>query len=614
MSDKKTTASYAIGVDLGTTHCALSFVDLDLSEGEEVAHEVLSLPQAVAPGELEERMLLPSFLYLPHPQELPPGAAALPWNPTPAYVVGEIARRLGAQTPLRLVSSAKSWLCHAGVDRKGAILPTDAPEEVARLSPFSASVQYLAHLRDAWNHAHPDAPFGEQDVVLTVPASFDPAARELTAEAAKAAGYHRLTLLEEPQSALYAWIAQTKGTWRDHVKVGDVILVVDVGGGTTDFSLIAVHEQEGNLALERVAVGEHILLGGDNMDLALAYVVAQKLEAQGKKLDAWQLRALTHGCRHAKEQLLGASPPESVPLVVPSRGSKLIGGSLRTELTLDEVRRTLLEGFFPEVGVDAKPATRARGALTQLGLPYAQDAAVTRHLAAFLARQVGATAELGFATQPGARFLHPTAILFNGGVFKAGPLKDRLLETVSAWATAAGGQPVRELDNAGLDLAVARGAGAYGLNRRGRGIRIRGGVARSYYVGIESAMPAVPGFTPPIKALCVVPQGTEEGAELPPVGREFGLLVGEPSVFRLLSSTQRKDDRAGMILDDWQDTIEELTPMETVLSAADGERGSLVPVRIRPAVTEIGTLEIWCESRDASRRWKLEFQVRQPDE
>ncbi|MCA9615789.1 MAG: Hsp70 family protein, partial [Myxococcales bacterium] len=302
------------------------------------------------------------------------------------------------------------------VDRKGAILPTDAPEEVSRLSPFAASVQYLAHLRDAWNHAHPDAPFGEQDVVLTVPASFDPAARELTAEAAKAAGYHRLTLLEEPQSALYAWIEQTHGAWREHVKVGDVILVVDVGGGTTDFSLIAVHEKEGNLALERVAVGEHILLGGDNMDLALAYVVAQKLEGQGKKLDAWQLRALTHGCRHAKEQLLGDNPPEAVPLVVPSRGSKLIGGTLRTELTLDEVRRTLLEGFFPDVTVDAKPASRARGALTQLGLPYAQDAAVTRHLAAFLSRQLGATAELGFPSKEGARFLHPTAILFNGGV------------------------------------------------------------------------------------------------------------------------------------------------------------------------------------------------------
>lgn len=611
MTDKKTTASYAIGVDLGTTHCALSFVDLDLSEGEEVAHEVLSLPQAVAPGELEERMLLPSFLYLPHPQELPPGAAALPWNPTPAYVVGEIARRLGAQTPLRLVSSAKSWLCHPGVDRKGAILPTDAPEEVSRLSPFAASVQYLAHLRDAWNHAHPDAPFGEQDVVLTVPASFDPAARELTAEAAKAAGYHRLTLLEEPQSALYAWIAQTKGTWRDHVKLGDVILVVDVGGGTTDFSLIAVHEQDGNLALERVAVGEHILLGGDNMDLALAYVVAQKLESEGKKLDAWQLRALTHGCRHAKEQLLGASPPQSVPLVVPSRGSKLIGGSLRTELTLDEVRRTLLEGFFPEVGVDAKPATRARGALTQLGLPYAQDAAVTRHLAAFLARQVGATAELGFATKEGARFLHPTAILFNGGVLKADAIAERITKVIGGWLAADGAPDARVLEGADLDGAVARGAAYYGYARLGGGVRIRGGMAQAFYVGVETAMPAVPGMEPPVHALCVAPFGLEEGSTAPSPPQELGLVVGEPVRFRFFASSVRRDDAPGALLERWRDDeLVELGAIEAELPAQGRQAGDVVPVRLRARVSELGTLVLEALPRAGGDVWKVELDVR----
>ncbi|HJK95475.1 MAG TPA: Hsp70 family protein, partial [Polyangiaceae bacterium LLY-WYZ-15_(1-7)] len=482
-------SQYTLGVDLGTTHCALSYVDLDLSEGEEVAQHVLAIPQAVAPGEVEAKPLLPSFLYLPHPQELEPGAAALPWNPTPAHVVGQIARSLGAKTPIRLVSSAKSWLCHPGVDRKGPILPTDAPEEVQRMSPFAASVQYLAHLREAWDAKHPEAPFAEQEVVLTVPASFDPAARELTAEAAKAAGYAKLTLLEEPQAALYAWIQQTDGAWREQVEVGDVILVVDVGGGTSDFSLIAVLEEEGALQLRRVAVGEHILLGGDNMDLALAYTVKAKLEGQGKKLDAWQLRALTHGCRQAKEALL-AGEKESVPLVVPSRGRKLIGGSLRTELTVDEVRAVLLDGFFPEVEVTAKPASRARGALTQLGLPYAQDAAVTRHLAAFLAKQVDAVADLpGFEAKEGARFLHPTAILFNGGVLKAPAIAERVEGVIQQWLESDGAPAARVLEGADLDRAVARGAAYYGYARQGGGVRIRGGMAQAFYVGVEAAMP-----------------------------------------------------------------------------------------------------------------------------
>ncbi|MBX3249708.1 MAG: Hsp70 family protein [Myxococcales bacterium] len=609
MSEK--TAQYAIGVDLGTTHCALSFVDLDLSEGEEVAHEVMGLPQVVAPGELETRELLPSFLYLPHPQELPPGAAALPWNETPAYVVGEIARRLGAQTPLRLVSSAKSWLCHPGVDRKGAILPTDAPEEVSRLSPFAASVQYLAHLREAWNHAHPEAPFAEQDVILTVPASFDPAARELTAEAAKMAGYHRLTLLEEPQAALYSWIAQTQGGWRDQVKVGDVILVVDVGGGTTDLSLIAVHEQDGTLALERVAVGEHILLGGDNMDLALAYGVAAKLDAQGKKLDPWQLRALTHGCRAAKEQLLAGEGVDAVPIVVPSRGSKLIGGSLRTELTRDEVHRTLLDGFFPEVDVLAKPAARARGALTQLGLPYAQDAAVTRHLAAFLTKQLGATAELGFESPEGARFLHPTAILFNGGVLAARAVAERIERVLASWLEADGAPPARVLEGADLSRAVARGAAYYGYARLGGGVRIRGGMAQAFYVGVETAMPAVPGIEPPVHALCVAPFGLEEGTAAPAPPQELGLVVGEPVRFRFFGSSVRRDDTPGTLLERWRDDeLVELGAIEADLPTQGRGAGEVVPVRLRARVSELGTLLLEALPRQGDEVWKVELDVR----
>ena len=329
------------------------------------------------------------------PANSPPANWHLPWNPAPDVVVGEWARRQGAQTPIRGVSSAKSWLGHAGVDRRAAILPNDAPVEVERMSPLAASTRYLAHLRDAWNQLHPDAPFHAQSLTLTIPASFDPAARELTAEAAQVAGYTGVTLLEEPQAALYSWIAQSQGEWRQQVKVGDLILVIDVGGGTSDFSLIAVVEEAGNLQLHRVAVGEHILLGGDNMDLALAHGVARQLAGDGKTLDPWQMRALTYACRVAKEQMLGEPDLDQVPLLIPSRGSRLIGGSIKTELRRALLTATILEGFFPAVARDARPVKRARGGLTQIGLPYAQDAAITRHLAALLGRQLGATGRAG---------------------------------------------------------------------------------------------------------------------------------------------------------------------------------------------------------------------------
>ena len=357
-------ARYTIGIDLGTTHCALSWVDTQASDGEAVVQGVLQVPQLTGPGTLEGKPLLPSFLYLPHESELAPGDLALPWASAQDFAVGEFARTRGAATPIRLVSSAKSWLCHPGVDRRGAILPADAPAEVARISPLDASIRYLAHLRAAWNAQHPEAPFDQQEVTVTIPASFDPAARELTAEAAQSAGFQNLTLLEEPQAALYSWIQRSAGQWRKDVRQGDTILVVDVGGGTTDLSLIAVLENEGNLELHRVAVGEHILLGGDNMDLALAYGVARKLAAQGTQLDPWQTRALAHACRAAKEALLSDPTVQSVPVVVPSRGSKLIGGSIRTEVTREELTQTLVDGFFPQAAVSDQPISRSRGALT----------------------------------------------------------------------------------------------------------------------------------------------------------------------------------------------------------------------------------------------------------
>jgi len=605
---------YAIGIDLGTTHCALSHIDLAASDGELAALQVLSIPQITAPGAVEELALLPSFIYLPHASELAPGDLSLPWTASQDYAVGEMARSRGAQTPIRLVSSAKSWLCHAGVDRRAPILPAEAPEEVARISPLDASIRYLNHLRAAWNHSYPDAPFEQQEITVTIPASFDPAARELTAEAATAAGYPRLTLLEEPQAALYSWIQGSHGDWRKQLELGDIILVVDVGGGTTDLSLIATVARDGNLEPHRIAVGDHILLGGDNMDLALAHGLAAKLAATNVQLDAWQLRALTHACRAGKETLLGERDVDVVPVVVPSRGSRLIGGSIRTELTRDEVTRTLVEGFFPRVDSTARPLVRARSALTQLGLPYAQDAAITRHLAAFLGRQTAATAQLeGFADQAAknASFLHPTAVLFNGGVFKSELLVERTLATLNDWLAAEGAAPARLLKGADMDLAVARGAAYYSYVRRGGGVRIRGGTASAYYVGVESAMPAVPGMEPPVQALCIAPFGMEEGSQAELPAQEFGLVVGEPVRFRFFGSTVRRQDQVGVMLEAWQrEELQELGEIEANLPAEGRSPGDIVPVKLRAMATETGALRLEALPRGGGEHWKIEFEVR----
>jgi len=607
-------ARYAIGIDLGTTHSALSYVDLQASDGEQADQRVLPVPQLSGPGTVEALPLLPSFMYLPHPDELAAGELALPWSDGEvAPVVGEMARSRGAGTPIRLVSSAKSWLSHPSVDRRAAILPLDAPDEVAKVSPLLASTRYLDHLKQAWNAAHPDAPFEQQAVTVTIPASFDPAARELTAEAARAAGYGNPTLLEEPQAALYSWIEGSKGAWRKQVKAGDIVLVVDVGGGTSDFSLIAILERDGKLEPHRVAVGDHILLGGDNMDLALAHLVARKLQANGTQLDAWQMRALTYACRGAKEHLLADANAGAWPIVVPSRGSKLIGGSIRTELTRDEVTAFITDGFFPRVDASARPAVRTRAGLTQIGLPYAQDAGVTRHLAAFLARQAGATAALeGFEGRVNAEhtFLHPSAVLFNGGVFKSEILSQRVMDTINDWLYMEGAEPARMLEGADLDLAVARGAAYYGFARRGGGVRIRGGTARSYYVGVESAMPAIPGMEPPIQALCVAPFGMEEGSELELPGQEFGLVVGEPVHFRFFGSTTRRQDAIGDVLDFWgPDELHELNEIQAELPAADRTPGDVVQVKLHALATESGTLELAAVARDG-QRWKVEFDVR----
>ena len=595
---------YIIGIDLGTTNTAAAYVDTR-EEAPEI--RAFGVPQLVRLGHVEQRPTLPSFLYLSSPGELPPGSLTLPWDSRPARAVGVLARDHGAKVPSKLVASAKSWLCHGGVDRTQPILPmgTGGAAEGPRVSPVEASAAYLSHLRDAWNSSiakeDPSARLEAQQVLLTVPASFDPVARELTVQAGRMAGLEDVTLLEEPQAALYAWLSNQGDQWRKQVSAGDVLLVCDVGGGTTDFSLIVVSDEGGNLVLDRVAVGDHILLGGDNMDLALAHVVQQRLAEKGMRLDAWQSRELWYACRDAKEALLADGAPESHPVSVLGRGSRLIGGAIKADVGRDELARVVMEGFFPKCGAGDRPQRRPKVGLRELGLPYAADAGVTRHLAEFLGRHADAAGPV-------------TAVLFNGGVFKAQPLRDRVAGVMDGWARERGADAVRVLGGTDLDLAVSWGAAYYGLVRRGRGIRIRGGTARSYYVGVESAMPAVPGLAPPLRALCVAPFGMEEGTEAQVQDREFGLVVGEPSEFRFLSSNVRTEDPVGTMVEVWGDEIAELAPLEAELSADEGEAGSVIPVTLQTKVTEVGTLEVWCVERDGERRWRLELNIREAAE
>jgi molecular chaperone DnaK (HSP70) len=603
---------YSVGIDLGTTHCVMSYADLANLDNDEFSQQVMPIPQLTAPGTVDDYLQLPSFIYQSHKAELAKGAAALPWTDKPQHLVGEIARNLGSKTPIRLVSSAKSWLCHSGVDCKAPLLPPDAPEEVERISPFLATVAYLQHLKSAWQHQYPDALMEQQDIVITVPASFDPAARELTIEAARNVGLGHAILLEEPQAALYSWIEKNGRNWRKQVHVGDIILVVDIGGGTTDLSLIAVTQSDGNLEFTRVAIGDHILLGGDNMDLALAYAVKAKLETEDKPLQPWQFQALTHSCRDAKEKLLNNLTMDVAPIVIANRGSSLIGGTLRTELTRDEINNALVEGFLPKVPASARPVYRARTGLRTSGLPYAQDAGITRHLAAFLAKQQHATEELeGIKLADNATFIHPTAVLFNGGVLKADTLAGRLMAVVNAWLQDEQAPPARLLSGTDLDLAVARGAAYYGFVRKGKGVRIKGGAAASYYVGIESAMPSVPGIPPEIQALCIAPFGMEEGTQQELPNEEFGLVIGEPVRFRFFASTTRREDRVGTRLNRWnRDELSELAEIEVSLAKEGRKAGEIEPVHLCAAVTEVGTLELQAVSQKDSTRWKIEFDVR----
>jgi hypothetical protein len=600
---------YVIGIDLGTTNSALAYAEVraDADPFAPANVQLLPIPQLENPGEVRDENLLPSFLYLPGGSDFPAGTLALPWDADRNYVVGRLAQKRGVENAGRLVSSAKSWLSHSGVDRTAPLLPFRAPEGVEKISPVESSRRYLEHLRQAWDNKMPDAPFRKQQVLVTVPASFDAVARELTLEAARLDGYENITLLEEPQAAFYAWI-ERHPDWRERVRVGDLILVVDIGGGTTDFTLISVTEAAGELSLNRVAVGEHILLGGDNIDLALAGAVAHRLAEKGTRIDSRQHQALWANCRVAKERLLDPdSKAKEQPVTILGRGTGLVGGTIKASLQRAEVEQILGEGFLPAVKSTDMPAMQRRVGLQELGLPYAADPAITRHMARFL-RQQAAGVEQGSVRRGPSGLACPTHVLFNGGVLNAAMVRDRILATLNSWLSEEGMGEVKPLTGEDLMHAVSRGAAYYGLARHGRGVRIRGGVPRTYYVGVESAMPSIPGFPAPLKALTVVQFGMEEGTDVRIAGREFGLVVGQSAEFRFFTSAVRKNDEPGTLVEDFGEELEELAPMEVSFGA--GENSSeIVPVSFESVVTETGMLQLWCVARDG-RRWKLEFNVR----
>ena len=640
---------YLVGIDLGTTNTALAYVDTAGRAAGGPKLHTFPVPQVVAAGQVGGPELLPSFLYLPGPHDLAPGAIDLPWKKNPPDAVGAFARSHGAKVPGRLVSSAKSWLCHPGVDRTAPLLPWAAPPDVPRLSPLEVSARYLRHLVEAWNAApnrKPEDRLEEQAVVVTVPASFDDVARNLTAEAAKQAGLKHVTLLEEPQAAFYAWLGTHSPQEAGLLKPGMRCLVADVGGGTSDFSLIRAVEERGEFGFVRDAVGEHLLLGGDNMDLALAKTVEARLP--GGKLDAARFGALVQACRGAKEALLARPAPPSYPVTVTGTGRSVVGGTVSVNVTAADVAAAVFEGFFPLVPFAADPARGARAGLQEMGLPYVSDPAVSRHLAAFLRQHLPAgdggqgtrdrrqeagdsrTGEgnSGSSLTSGSWPLSPgplspvDAILFNGGVFQPPALRDRVVEVMRPWFET----PDRPwhplvLTSPSLDLAVAWGAAYFAWLKHSGGKRIGGGIPRSYYIGVQENAElgmrnaeSKPGESDPapasaIPVLCVVPRMLQEGEEIRLPKPELELALGEPVLFPLYTSTVRGDDAPGDVLRLSPDALQRLPPLHTVLRGGKRAGAKRVPVTLLAKCTEIGTLELYCESREGNR-WRLEFNVR----
>ena len=595
MSETKS-SRYIIGIDLGTTNSTIAYVD---TTEENPQSRTLTIPQVIAPGETQELNTLPSFLYLPEEGTVAAGALNLPWtNGNADCTVGSYARKLSSSLPGKVVSSAKSWLCNEQIDRTDSNLPFGVDEDQRKVSAIEATALYLQHIAYAWDSQmaseNEALRIGNQQVVLTVPASFDAIARELTVMAADEAGLN-VSLLEEPQAAFYSWLNEHEDTWRDSLVAGQSILVCDIGGGTSDFSLIGVNDEDGDLTLQRLAVGEHILLGGDNMDMTLAYVVQKKL---GKRLNPKQMTALIHACRQAKENLCADPNAESEKITILGSGSSLIGGTLSTELTREEVFQFILNGFTPNCSLDDHAQKQTRAGLRSFGLNYESDTALTRHLAEFLSKNS--------PKSPSGGTQLPSAVLFNGGVSKADLLRDRIIDNINDWA----GHETEVLTGTNPDLAVACGAAWFGYVKRGNSIRIKSGSMFSYYIGIESSMPAVPGFPPPTDAVCILPCGAEDGTEFDIPIQHIGLLVGEKSRFRFFASKDHPDHEIGTVVDDFSiDELTELPALNSHLSDDEDSNGAIIPIQLKSVLTDIGTVQTWCHESQGIRKWRLEFDL-----
>jgi molecular chaperone DnaK (HSP70) len=622
---------YSVGIDLGTSNTVLAYAEARHPEAGSQAIHVFEIEQLVSLGEVAARPLLPSVRYHAAPGELSAGDLQLPWRTAKGsadgaesqpVVIGRLARTLGGQVPGRLVASAKSWLSHASVDRTAPILPWGAADDVRKVSPVEASASYLAHVRAAWNQRFPDAPLEAQDVVLTVPASFDEGARALTVEAAREAGLPTLKLLEEPQAAFYDWLFHHRESLAAELADTRLVLICDVGGGTTDLTLIEVNLRDGEPELTRIGVGNHLMLGGDNMDLALAHRVEARLPQAGgerTRLSAASLSQLVERCRGAKEQLLGPQAPESASITLLGAGSKLIGGARTAQVTREEVKQIIVDGFFPAVASNERPG-RARGAIVEFGLPYATDAAVTRHIAAFLSRFAAQSRKaLGSATPDSsdtgegedAPLPVPDTLLLNGGVFRAHALAQRLSSTLGTWRGAA----LNVLHNDNPDVAVARGAVAYALARAGQAPKIGGGSARSYFLVLDEAGDGERDALPTQRGICLLPRGTEEGHEIRIEERTFALRLGHPVRFHLASSSADTVYQPGELADLAQGDFVRLPPIATIVQArgASPSRGETA-VQIATSLTEVGTLEVHCiELDNPAQRWLLEFQLRRED-
>lgn len=594
---------FVVGVDLGTTNSAVAYVD---TERERWKVSALGIVQVVAPFQVEGRETLPSFHYQGTAAEVNGGAMRLPWDKeAPSYAVGVFARDEGTGNPGRLIASAKSWLSHTGVDRTAELLPWHGDADVERLSPVEASSRYLRHIHDAWNAKFPRYPLAEQELVITLPASFDEVARELTIEAAKRAGLPRIILIEEPQAAFYAWVYRNADNWQEQIAPGQKILVCDIGGGTTDFTLIRVSAKEasGDVQFNRIAVGEHLILGGDNLDLALARHVEQKL-AGADKLPAFQWEVLVRTARRVKETLLGENPPDAVTIHLPAAGSKLIGGGLQIAVRRTEVEELLVDGFLPQVNLSDAP-TRKQSGFQDFGLPYAADPAMTRYLAAFLSahRFTGDQAsEHDWQAKQQTDPARPDVVLLNGGLFASPVLRARLLEVVASWFSSPKDSwcPL-VLDNPRLDLAVAQGAAYYGMVRRGEGVAISANLARSYYIGVAGDRPS---------AVCLAPGSAVAGDEFEICDLDLQVTLAEPVEFPLYVSSTRLVDPPGAIVDVNLEELTPLPPIRTVLKSSGRKDGRHAKVRLHAHISEVGVLELSCREVGGNRSWRLQFDIR----